>query len=189
MHTIERFYNFDPEMKIILVLPENQFDNWEKLCAEYQFNIPVELAKGGNNRFFSVKSGLSLIDEPGIVGIHDGVRPFVNNETIEAVYHKASIFGSCIPVRDMQESLRFNDGTTNYAVDRNNIKTVQTPQVFKTEIVLDAYCQDYKQEEFYDDASVVERYGAKIQLVEGNRENIKITTPFDLKIASVLIDQ
>lgn len=188
MHTINVFKNYDSEMELILVLPEDQFEYWESLCKEYSFKLNVKLAPGGRNRFYSVKNGLALITEPGVVGIHDGVRPFVSLETIEKCYHKASIFGAAIPVRDMHESLRFSDGSTNYAVDRRHIKIVQTPQVFKTDVVMDAYNQDYKEEEFYDDASVVERNGVKIQLVSGNRENIKITTPFDLQIGTVLIN-
>ncbi len=187
MHTINVFKNYDNTIEIILVIPKDQFETWEQLKEEYNFKREVRLAEGGKNRFYSVKNGLALIDEPGIVGIHDGVRPFVSIETIQKCFHKAEVYGAAVPVRDMHESLRFNDGNTNYAVDRTHIKSVQTPQVFKTEIVIDAYNQDYKEEEFYDDASVVERNGVKIQLIEGNRENIKITTPFDLKIGEVLI--
>ncbi len=187
MHTINVFKNYDDEIEIILVLPKDQFETWEHLKAQYQFKRDVQLAEGGENRFFSVKNGLAFISEPGLVAIHDGVRPFVSIETIDKCFHKADVYGAAVPVRDMHESLRFNDGSTNYAVDRSHMKIVQTPQVFKSEIILDAYNQNYKSDEFYDDASVVERNGVKIQLVEGNRENIKITTPFDLKIGEVLI--
>jgi 2-C-methyl-D-erythritol 4-phosphate cytidylyltransferase len=186
MHTIQRFYAFDSEIDVIVVLPQEQFNYWEKLCLDYDFSIPHRVTAGGVNRFRSVKNGLALINESGIVAIHDGVRPFVSIETIEKTFHKASIFGAAIPVRDMVESLRYSNGGSNYAFNRDFLKVVQTPQVFKTDLLIEAYA-NATTEDFTDDATVVERAGKNIVLVNGNPENIKITTPLDLLIGEKLL--
>lgn len=188
MHTINAFLQFDPNINIILVLPESQVDYWKKLCKIHRFKAEVVIAIGGVVRFDSVKNGLDCITEAGIVGIHDGVRPFVSLDTIKTAYHKAAGVGAVIPIRDVEESLRFSDKNTNYAVNREHLKVVQTPQVFKTHIIKEAYSKPFIPE-FTDDASVVEQAGFKIHLIEGNRENIKITTPFDIIIGNALIQQ
>ena len=187
MHTIDRFLQYDPNIEIILVLPEQQVEYWEELCKTYNYKINLQIAHGGDVRFESVKNGLELITEEGVVGIHDGVRPFVSLDTIQRAYQKASNVGAVIPIRDMEESLRFSDRNTNYAVNRDHLKVVQTPQVFKTKIIKNAYSKQYIPE-FTDDASVVERSGYKIHLIEGNRENIKITTPLDFIIGNALLN-
>lgn len=186
MHTIERFYAFDPKIEIIVVLPEEQIGYWQKLCEKYKFPLRHHVTAGGVNRFRSVKNGLALIDKPGIVAIHDGVRPFVSIETIENTFHKASVTGAAIPVREMVESLRYSNGTSNFAFNRDFLKVVQTPQVFRTGLLIDAY-QSATSEDFTDDASVVELTGKTIALVNGNAENIKITTPLDLLIGEKLL--
>ncbi len=129
-----------------------------------------------------LSNGLALIKEPGIVGVHDGVRPFVSQETLKNTYTTAEKSGNAVPVIDAFESVRQTDGKGNRAIDRTTIKLVQTPQVFRSEQLLKAYQTEFKTD-FTDDASVVEAAGYSINLVEGNRENIKITTPFDLSIA------
>ncbi|MFB6318700.1 2-C-methyl-D-erythritol 4-phosphate cytidylyltransferase [Saccharicrinis sp. FJH54] len=186
MHTIDQFLKFDPDITVILVLPENQIDYWHSLCTTYKYTANVKITNGGPVRFESVRNGLNLITEDGIVGIHDGVRPFVSLDTIKHAYQKAANVGAVIPIRDMEESLRFSDQNTNYAVNRDHLKVVQTPQVFKTKIIKEAYSKPYIPE-FTDDASVVERAGYKIYLIEGNRENIKLTTPFDFIIGNALL--
>ncbi|MFB6342032.1 2-C-methyl-D-erythritol 4-phosphate cytidylyltransferase [Saccharicrinis sp. FJH62] len=186
MHTIDRFLDYDPKIEIILVLPEQQIEYWNELCDTYNYHVQFKIAHGGSVRFESVKSGLKHITEEGVVGIHDGVRPFVSVDTIQRAYQKASNVGAVIPIRDMEESLRFSDQSTNYAVNRDHLKVVQTPQVFKTKIIKEAYSKPYIPE-FTDDASVVERSGFKIHLIEGNRENIKITTPFDFILGNALL--
>lgn len=188
MHTIEVFRKFDSDMTIILVLPKDQIPIWDKLCLKHNFKERISITYGGETRFHSVQNGLKFITEPGIVGIHDGVRPFVNQETIRSCFNKASNLGTAIPIRDMDESLRYFDSSTTYAVHRENLKIVQTPQVFKSEIIIESYNKEFK-EEFTDDASVVERSGFTINLINGNRENIKLTTPFDFKIGEVLINE
>lgn len=189
MHTIEKFHNTFPELKIILALPENQFDYWEELCYKYGFTkIPHQIVAGGKTRFDSVKNALKLITENGIVAIHDGVRPLVSATTIKNCFKQAEQSGTAIPVVDVVDSLRFvsKQDNTNKAVARNCYKSVQTPQCFTSEIILKAYQQAFD-ETFTDDASVVENLVFQINLVEGNTENIKITSPIDIVLAEVLM--
>jgi len=186
MHTIERFIDFDGSIEIITVLPENQLRFWSDLQKKYSFTIPHTLVKGGKTRFESVRNGLGFTDEPGLVAIHDGVRPFVSIDTIRRCFETAGKLGNAIPVISPSDSLRIETENGSMPVDRTKIKLIQTPQVFRTDLIMYAYRQDYLPE-FTDDAIVLERTGAKINLVEGNRENIKITTPEDLFIARALI--
>lgn len=186
MHTLERFKAFDESIEIITVLPENQLRFWADLQKKYSFNITHTLVKGGKTRFYSVRNGLQFIDQPGFVAIHDGVRPFVSIDTIRRCFETAEKLGNAIPVISPSDSLRVVSETGSTPVNRQNVRQVQTPQVFNTEIIRKAYMQDYLPE-FSDDANVLEKTGVKINLVEGNRENIKITTPEDLIISSALL--
>lgn len=191
MHTIEKFYNTFPQLKIILALSENQFDYWEELCYKYGFTkIPHQIVAGGKTRFDSVKNALALVKESGIVAVHDGVRPLVSVATITNCFNQAELCGAVIPVVDIVDSLRFvsKQGNANKSVARSCYKSVQTPQCFTTEIILKAYQQDFD-ETFTDDASVVEKLGYKIDLVEGNTENIKITSPIDIALAETILKQ
>lgn len=191
MHTIEKFYNSFPQLKIILVLPENQFDFWEELCYKYCFTkIPHQIVAGGKTRFDSVKNALVLVKEIGIVAIHDGVRPLVSSKTITNCFNQAKQSGAAVAVVDVVDSLRLvsKQDETSKAVTRSCYKSVQTPQCFKTDIILKAYQQSFD-ETFTDDASVVEKLGYKIDLVKGNIENIKITSPIDIALAEVLMKQ
>jgi len=185
MLTLETFHRFDPGMKIILVLPREQQAYWKELCEKHHFEISYLLADGGDTRFHSVKNGLSLADDDGVIGIHDGVRPFVSQEVIACCFDTACTKEAAIPVIDVVETVRKLNGEDSETVDRNNYKLVQTPQVFATSLLKRAYDQEYSSR-FTDDASVVEAMGIKVMLVPGNRENIKITTPFDLIIANAL---
>lgn len=181
MHTIQRFYDFDPTMQIIVVLPKDQQDYWDGLCREYGFKVPFIVADGGKERFHSVKNGLAKVKaEAALVGVHDGVRPYVAIDVIRRCYEAAAIHGAAIPVTDVFETLRHltpNGGSQT--VPRSEYRLVQTPQVFQTGLLRKAYEQDFTSA-FTDDASVVEALGHTIVLVEGNRENIKITTKADL---------
>ena len=185
-HTIEKFVEFDDSIEAIVVLPENQIDFWKQLCEEYGFVVNHTLAKGGETRFHSVQNGLELVKEDSIVAIHDGVRPLVSIETIQRCFKSAEEKGNGIPVIPVNESLRKNDGSRNIAINRTGFHLVQTPQCFGSQIIKKAYLQDYSPE-FTDDASAVEAMDEEIHLVDGNRENIKITTPVDLKIAEALV--
>ena len=186
MHTIEAFHCFDRTMKIILVLPKEQQTYWQELCAKHSFVIEHTVADGGETRFHSVKNGLACVNS-GLVGVHDGVRPFVAPEVIKRCYELAAIKKAVIPVIDVVETVRHITETGSETVSRNDYKLVQTPQVFDAELLKQAYAQEYTPF-FTDDASVVEAMGVSVCLAEGNRENIKITTPFDLKISSALVN-
>ena len=197
MRTLERFRQYSPTLQIILVLPKAQQDYWRQLCQQYQFPLPVEegvrggsylLADGGETRFHSVQNGLALIpdDAEGVVGVHDGVRPFPSIEVIRNCYKTAREKKAVIPVIPVVETVRQLEGATSFTVPRDDYRLVQTPQCFDIQLLKAANRQPYN-DNFTDDASVVESYGHAITLVKGNRENIKITTPYDLKIAEVLI--
>ncbi len=186
MHTIQVFHNFNPESKIILVLPEDQQQLWKALCLKHSFSLPHQVVFGGKTRFHSVQNGLSQIDDKGIVFIHDGVRPLVSRQTIERCYLMAQKNGNAIPVLSVNESLRKQEGNLNVSVDRSLYFSVQTPQTFRSEQILEAFKQDFDPA-FTDDASVAEKAGFPIFMVEGNRENIKITNPTDLIIAEALL--
>ena len=186
MHTINSFAKFDPEIQFILVLPESLIPNWHKLCEIHHFYIKHKIAIGGATRFYSVKNGLNLIDEEGIVFIHDAVRPLVSDATIQNCLDCATTNGNALPVISVTESVRIVDGNKHQPADRSQIYLVQTPQTFHTSLIKKAY-QVALNDNFTDDATVLESTGATINLVEGNRENIKITTPSDLIIAEALL--
>lgn len=187
MHTLEAFINFDASLRLILVLPAAQIDFWQTLCKAHDFNIPHQIVAGGQTRFDSVKNGLNVVKSPSLVAIHDGVRPLVSKETIARCFDTAAKFGAAIPTMDSIESIRFVDANGSKSVDRNAYKMVQTPQVFDAELLKKAYEQAFSAL-FTDDASVVEAMGATVHLVAGNRENIKITTEFDLIVAERLLE-
>ena len=186
MRTLERFRAYSPALQIILVLPKAQQAYWQQLCEEYHFEVDYLLADGGETRFHSVQHGLALIpdDAQGVVGVHDGVRPFPSIDVIRNCYETARKTKAVIPVVPVVETLRHVcEGTK----PRSDYRLVQTPQCFDIQLLKAANRQPYN-DGFTDDASVVEAFGHTITLVEGNRENIKITTPYDLKIAEVLIE-
>lgn len=185
MRTLEAFRSYDPAIHIILVLPMNQQDYWKELCRTYHFDLSHEIANGGETRFHSVKNGLALVEGDGVVGVHDGVRPFVSQEVIARCYEDALIRKAVIPVIGVVETVRHLTDRGSETVPRDLYKLVQTPQVFDADLLKRAYNQEYT-DMFTDDASVVEALGEKVHLVEGNRENIKLTTPFDLKLAELL---
>ena len=188
MHTLERFREALPEGKLILVLPESWMTMWRDLCHRHAFDIDHELVKGGDTRFHSVKNGLDAIrGEEGVVAVHDGVRPFVAVDVIRECV-KQALTGACVvPVIAPVESVRLKQGDTDrtQSIDRNLCLLVQTPQVFPLNRLRQAYSQPY-QSLFTDDASVVEADGGRVEVVEGNRENIKLTTPFDWAMAQLL---
>lgn len=188
MRTLERFRVFSADLQIILVLPEAQQDYWHRLCEEYHFSVEYQLANGGQTRFHSVQNGLALVPDnaEGVVGVHDGVRPFPSIEVIRNCYETARTAKAVIPVISVVETVRHLTLANSVTVPRDEYKLVQTPQTFDIQLLKAANRQPYN-DSFTDDASVVESYGHAITLVEGNRENIKITTPYDLKIAEVLI--
>ncbi len=188
MRTLERFREYSKDIQIILVLPEAQQAYWHQLCQEYHFDVEYTLANGGQTRFHSVQNGLAKVpdDAIGVVGVHDGVRPFPSIEVIRNCYTTAREKKAVIPVIPVVETVRHLEGEQSKTVPRDAYRLVQTPQTFDIQLLKAANRQPYN-DGFTDDASVVEAFGYDITLVEGNRENIKITTPYDLKIAEVLI--
>lgn len=189
MRTLENFYACCPEADIILVLPHDHQEYWHQLCSEYSFGVPHKIADGGGTRFHSVRNGLDMISGgESVIAVHDGVRPFVSHEVIKRCFSLAESGIPVVPVIDVVETLRLldPDEENSVTVPRGSYRLVQTPQVFPGSILKKAYTQEYKSD-FTDDASVVEAIGCKVILAEGNRENIKLTTPFDLKIAEALV--
>lgn len=186
MHTLEAFHRFDTAIRIILVLPANQFVTWERLCKKHAFGVPHEIAAGGATRFDSVKNGLQAVQPPALIAVHDGVRPLVSADTIDRCYAAAAMHGAAIPVMEPVDSIRQLTADGSQSVDRSAFRLVQTPQVFDAALLKKAYEQEYSPL-FTDDASVAENTGIKINLVEGNRENIKITTAQDLALAEILL--
>ena len=188
MRTLDTFHSCDPSIQIILVLPRDHQPYWHALCEEYAFDVPHRIADGGATRFHSVQNGLTLVDATeALVAVHDGVRPF---EVIEECYREAATHGAVVPVVPVVETLRKLDAenaTQSVTVDRSAYRLVQTPQTFSASLLRQAYEQPYR-DTFTDDASVVESLGATVILVEGNRENIKLTTPFDLTVAKALLN-
>lgn len=186
MHTIEKFIASIPEINIVLVLSSQLKEDWKFLCIKHNFDIPYEITDGGETRFYSVKNGLALVPENCIVGVHDAARPLVSVQTIINAFETAEQKGNASPAIPLTESIRIVENDMNKAVDRTNYFSVQTPQCFQSNLLKRAFLQEYRPT-FTDDASVVEAMGEKINLIEGNRENIKITTPQDLIIAEALM--
>ncbi|MDR1682883.1 MAG: 2-C-methyl-D-erythritol 4-phosphate cytidylyltransferase [Candidatus Symbiothrix sp.] len=189
MHTLAAFFHADSSIRLILVLPENQQDYWKNLCLEYRFTLPHTVVSGGETRFHSVQNGLRLVPENALVAVHDGVRPLVSNELILNAFDLAETHQAvypAVPVTDtLRECLSENE---SHIVDRSRFRLVQTPQVFRSEILKEAYQQSYS-ESFTDDVSVVEAAGiCRVQMMEGEKSNIKITTPVDLIIATALLN-
>lgn len=189
MHTIDVFRRTYPDIHIILVLPREQQDYWRQLCGQHGYDVELCVADGGETRFHSVRNGLSQIpdDARGVVGVHDGVRPFVSSETIRRCYVAAEECEAVVPVVPVVETVRqlLADGSS-MTVDRNAYRLVQTPQTFDIQLLKKAYGQPFDPF-FTDDASVVEAMGHPIKLVEGNNENIKLTNPADLKLAEGMV--
>lgn len=187
MRTIEKFYEFDSTIRIVVVLHAHYVEYWKELCVEYKFEIPCQIIEGGDTRFQSVKNGLSLVQNHTTVGIHDAARPFVTEKLIAACYHHAKK-EKCgvIPVVDEKNSLRQVCGSTHKPLDRSGVKIVQTPQVFPANLIKKAYETSHSSQ-FTDDATVAENAGVHIMLIQGEETNIKVTTLVDMEFASFLI--
>jgi 2-C-methyl-D-erythritol 4-phosphate cytidylyltransferase len=186
LHTIDRFYEFDSHIKIVLVLAGNHRKYWDEISSHAEVAHACEVVTGGESRHDSVRNGLSLIPDGCIVGIHDAVRPLVSVETINRSYLSALEKGSGIPVVGMEESVRMIKGGASVNLDRANLRRVQTPQVFRSEEIREAYRREINPS-FTDDASVYEALFGQLNLVEGNIENIKITNASDLALAGLIL--
>ena len=188
MWTILNFISYDSTIEVVMVLPEPQINYWKELCLKYNFTHPHRIVAGGVTRFQSVKNGLAALGISDLVAVHDGVRPLVSQLTISNCFSQAEAFGAAIPVIPVNETLRTGTMEQSQTVDRTRFYNVQTPQVFKVEIIRAAYTQTWEPT-FTDDASVVEQAGYPIRMVLGNRDNIKITHPEDLLVASEYFKQ
>lgn len=187
MHTIRRFYAYNPELEIIVVLPANQIATWQALCFTHVFELKHQVVAGGSTRFASVKNGLAaILAADGVVAVHDGVRPFVPIAVIAEAFRIAGQQGNAVVAVPLKESIRQIFKTKSKAVDRSRYCLVQTPQCFRLPLLRRAYLLP-EETTFTDDASVVERFGQKINLVPGSYDNLKITTPEDLLWAEVFL--
>ncbi len=184
-HTISLFHKFNKSAQILVTLPESWLNYWEELINTYQFDVPHQVISGGQERFHSIKNALRYCDEP-IVMVHDGVRPLVSTETLNRCIQALEDNNAVIPVVPVKESLRKVSGKKSEAVIRSEYRNVQTPQCFEKSVLEQAYAQEFHAG-ITDDASLVEQNGEHIHIVEGNDENIKITTPMDLLLAEVLL--
>ncbi|HYF67558.1 MAG TPA: 2-C-methyl-D-erythritol 4-phosphate cytidylyltransferase [Ohtaekwangia sp.] len=186
MHTMHAFFRYAENISVILVLPGDDIDTWRTLCIKHNFTRPHVLATGGETRFQSVKNGLQAIKEEGLVAIHDGVRPLVNEDLIGASFRLAAVHQSAVASVRLKESIRTTDQERTKALDRSRFRLIQTPQTFNIGLIRKAY--EIKEDpSLTDDASVAERAGHIISLFEGSYENIKITTPEDLIVADALL--
>lgn len=158
MHTINKFSECGLDPEIIVALPSSQIDNWNQLCLEYKFSTTIKIAEGGETRYESVKNALQLIVEPGLVAVHDAVRPLVSTKTILAVFRDAEMYGNAVPAIPLNDSIRKIESGKSMAVDRSRYCIIQTPQCFKSNILKKAYQKEYKAT-FTDDASIVEACG------------------------------
>jgi len=186
MHTINKFSDLNLGIEIIVVLPNQLISEWQELCKEFNFSTSVKIAEGGETRFHSVKNGLAMIKEEGIVAIHDAVRPLVNPKTIISAYKAAEMYSNAVPAIPLNDSIRQIESAKSISVDRARYCIIQTPQCFSTNSIKKAYLKEYKFN-FTDDATVVEATGEKIHLIDGTSDNIKITTPQDLAVAEALM--
>lgn len=188
MHTLEAFHAFRSDLQIVLVLPAGQISYWQDLCSSRPgFAVPHSIVAGGETRFHSVRNGLAAATG-ALTAVHDGVRPLVSTATLERCFRAAAEYGAAIPVIEPVDSIRCLAQGGSRSVDRSAYRLVQTPQVFRTSLLKEAYLQEYTPA-FTDDASVVEAMGQTIHLVEGNRENLKITTPSDMAVAEALLSR
>ena len=186
MHTFRAFSFLGDTIEFILVLPADSINYWKQLCKMHNFTIPHQIAEGGPKRFHSVKRGLQMVPGDALVAIHDAARPFVSKQVIEDCFTMAERKGNAVPVIPVRESVREVSGTLNKSIDRSKLRLVQTPQVFLSSDIKRAYQQPYN-ENFTDDAMVLESTGKQIFMIDGNQENIKITSPADLIFAKALI--
>ncbi|GGE49498.1 2-C-methyl-D-erythritol 4-phosphate cytidylyltransferase [Pedobacter psychrotolerans] len=186
MHTIKAFAQSDTQPKILLVLNIDQQRYWRRLCEEFNFRIPHEIINGGTERFYSVKNAIDSINEESFVAIHDAVRPLVSKALIDNCFKRAEAIGNVIAAVQSSDSVRMLRGDESTALKRDEIYLVQTPQTFSLNILKKAYLQEFTSH-FTDDASVVEALKENINIIEGERNNIKITYPIDLELAELLL--
>ena len=186
-HTIEKFLSLSFPVGIIVVVNQEKKEYWKKYCQDYDFMERYAIPSGGITRFHSVQNALQYLPDDSVVAVHDGVRPFVTTEFLEEMFRQGEELGNAIPAIAPVETVREVSGPESYVLKRDDIRLIQTPQVFRSEVIKAAYKLPYDPK-FTDDASVAEAAGFRINLVDGLRYNIKITTPEDLEIAKLWLD-
>lgn len=187
-YTLQTFLKSFSDLQIILVLPQTFIENGKSIVTSLDTNDRIKIIQGGDTRFQSVKNGLQLVETNSIVFVHDGVRCLIDEGLIQRCYWQAIEKGSAVPVVTATDSIRIVEGENHSVCNRNNIRIIQTPQTFQSNILLPAFQQPYI-DDFTDEATVVEANGNKVYLIEGNYNNIKITRPVDLWIAEKLIEE
>ncbi len=185
-YSIKAFLDAFSDMEIILVLPPEHIGKGKEIIGGYFPRSRFRLCEGGSTRFNSVKNGLALIEDECIIFVHDGVRCLLSDDLVKRCFEAAAEVGSAIPAIDSKDSLRLLTTNGNKMLNRSKVKVIQTPQTFHSKILLPAFNIDYKAK-FTDEASVVEEYGLKLNIIEGEENNIKITTPFDIQLAENLL--
>ena len=183
--SVEAFYQFNPQIEIIIAIHPDYFQIWEQLDLFCHLPMAHQVVAGGETRFQSVKNGLRLIKEDGLVAIHDAARPLIHAGFIENLFSEAQTYGSALPCIAVNETIRMILGNSSQQLDRNLLRAMQTPQVFKVSELKQAYIQEF-QNVFTDDATVMQAAGYDLHLCEGLHKNIKITHPEDIKIAEML---
>ncbi len=187
-YSLETIYNFDKKIKIIISLHKDFINYWENLITKYNFSIPHKIVVGGETRFHSIKNALFFVEENSLVAVHDAARPFITIELLKKLFLLLEKSEAIVPVIDIKESIRLINDETNKSLDRQKYKIVQTPQVFLSTILKNAYKQKYKTK-FTDDASIVENIKNKVKTTKGLEQNIKITRTIDLKIAEIILKE
>lgn len=188
MWTIEAFHRFDPEMPLIVVLPKEHFDIWKALCMGHRFFVKHEVVAGGEQRWHSVKAGLAHVQGDGLVAVHDGVRPLVSVDLIARCFTAADRHAAAIPVVPVVPSIRETTADGSRALDRSRLLAVQTPQCFHTGLLRKAFELPYDPT-FTDEATLVERLGMQLALVEGEENNLKVTTAMDMRLVELALGQ
>jgi 2-C-methyl-D-erythritol 4-phosphate cytidylyltransferase len=186
MWTLEAFNRFDPAMQLVVVLPKDHHGTWQELCDEHGFALAHTLVSGGAERFHSTFEGLKAVTHEGLVAVHDGVRPLVSAALIARCFAAAEEHGAAIPVVPISPSVRELTEEGSQAMDRSRLRAVQTPQCFRVPLLRRAFELPYDPA-FTDEATLVERLGVDVHLIEGEEHNIKVTTPFDLQVAEVVM--
>jgi 2-C-methyl-D-erythritol 4-phosphate cytidylyltransferase len=187
IHTLNAFIRYSSQIKIILVLPEDDMQVWNDLSTKHKFSFPITIQTGGDTRFQSVKRGLGKIPDNGLVAIHDGVRPLISEDIIGASFRLAAVHKTAVAAVRLKESIRMTDMDNTRAMDRSKFRLIQTPQTFDVALIKTAY-EGKEDPSLTDDASVAEKAGHVISLFEGSYENIKITTKEDLVVAEALLN-
>lgn len=187
-HTIKAFTNAYPDVKLVLVLPQDQLSYAQIVLQAFPDGIDVTIVAGGATRFHSVQNGLSVVSDDAVVFVHDGVRPLVSAALIQTCYEQALQKGSAIPAIPVADSMRMVDGDNSTPVNREQMRSIQTPQTFRADVLLPAFAQEYS-EAFTDEATVVEAYGTQVYLIAGEKSNIKLTTPEDMMMAEYMLKE